>query len=185
MEALAFLENLNIQEDAQFPTISQSGINFQILDAVSEYLSTTESFKIYSCGLIEMPDSGSSGQIVRSVPEVQELDPTTNASNVYVHMTSMTRESAVTAGVSEAFGLCQYKENRINAGVEPWQAVSPWSAIAFNSDEAFADFPGYTESRNERRNLPNRYENRCFIAAGDWSGDYRKQIVDRLVVRKT
>lgn len=56
MEAIAFLENLNIPSpDVQFPTISQSGINYQILDAVSEYLSTTESFKIYSCGVIEMP----------------------------------------------------------------------------------------------------------------------------------
>lgn len=184
MEAIAFLENLNIQADQQFPTISQSGISYQILDAVSEYLATTESFKIYSCGVIEIPESGSTGQTVRAVPEITDLDDTTKASNVYVHMSAMIRESAVTAGVSEAFGLCQNKENRVEPGLPPWQSVTPWSAITFDNAAALAALPGYIASRNNRRNLPGRYADRCFIAAGDWSGDYRRQVIDRLVNKK-
>ncbi|XP_031357805.1 uncharacterized protein LOC116181572 [Photinus pyralis] len=176
-EALATLHDLGIEEDVQFQNIHNTGISYQILNFVSEYLSTTEIFKLYNVSVLQMPDTGSTGQLIAARPEPTELLPDTRAGNTYVAMQSMTAESAMMAGVSEAFGLNQFKENSLDG--DEWTRNASWSALNFT--QAHPAPPGYDDNRNDRRNLPNRYLERVFYAAGDWAGDYRKMVVDRLV----
>lgn len=178
MEAITFINDLGIEDGVYPPGIANSGIIFNVMATISEYLQGTETFKLQTLNPLTLPPTGSIGQIIQSMPQVNELDESSTAANCYVQMQSMTAESAALAGVSEVFGLNQWKVNR-NIADNRRLEMSPWSCLLFTADD---DIPaGYTEHRNSRRNLPERYYTRVFYAAGDYSGDYRKTVVDRLV----
>lgn len=176
-EMIQTLNDVGINANDPFINISNTGINFSVLSFVSEYLGCTETFKIMETTLLTLPETGSVAQTVMAVPVVAELTADTHAEDTYVQMQAMTAESAVAAGVSEIFGLNQTKEDFPHP--EAWRGTSVWCALDFPAEQALIG--QLRANRNERRNLPARYHDRVFYAAGDTASDYRLAVVNRLV----
>lgn len=99
-----------------------------------------------------MPQTGSLGQIVYGRPSPDEISPETRASDVFIEMRSMAQESALSAGISETFSLCQIKTSLPNEGDTPWERIHSWSALEFHANQAFV--AGFEGNANVRRNLP-------------------------------
>jgi hypothetical protein len=78
-EALATLHDLGIDADGPFRNIRNTGFNYKILDFVSEYLQTTETFKVFVTNPLTVPETGSVGQIIQAIPDVSQLDPLSRA----------------------------------------------------------------------------------------------------------
>lgn len=153
-------------------TIANTGINYNSVKVVSNLLSKSQIFKLTEVDIFSIPNTGSLGQIIQTMPTADAIDNETRASNLEVTAQSYATGTATQIGISEVFGLNAWKGTSDN---HPWQS---WSAITWTA--ATPPPEGFVANRNATRNLPDRFQSRVFYTGIISLQDQRKMVVSRL-----
>lgn len=185
LEALSMLEDHGVRGEAQLPSIADTGINPKLLSVISDYVSNLIVYKGQLINVLNIPDTGSLGQLISARPSPEDLNADTTAASTMVIMQSFSQESAVTNSVSETFGLCQWKENRQPRPRAAGQAVEPdrelaktWVCLNYSAENDIP--PEVIENRNERRNLPAFIYLRRFFTTADATHKWRAMVLRRM-----
>lgn len=153
-------------------TISNTGINYNALKVVSNVLSRSETFKLAEVDIFSIPNTGSLGQIIQTMPTPEAVDTELRASNVEVTAQSYATGTTTQIGISEVFGLNAWKGT---TNEHPWQS---WNSITWTA--AHPPPARFVATRNDARNLPARFNDRVFYTGIVSLQDQRKMVISRL-----
>lgn len=97
---------------------------------------------------MDIPSTGSISQVVYCVPVLQDaLEDGANAANTNVIAQCASDESRTHIGVSEVFGLCQFKVSGPEAAVFNPNRIGSWSCITYTA--ADPPPPSYIDNAND------------------------------------
>lgn len=153
-------------------TIANTGINYNAVKVVSNLLSKSETFKLADVDIFSIPNTGSLGQIIQTIPTNEAIDTELRASNIEVTAQSYATGTATQIGISEVFGLNAWKGTSED---HPWQS---WSSITWTAATPPPD--QFVANRNAARNLPDRFQARVFYTGIISLQDQRKMVISRL-----
>lgn len=171
-DCIAVLEDMGFGVGTRPRTIANTGINYNALKVVSNVLSKTETFKLSEIDIFSIPNTGSLGQIIQTVPTPDTVDTELRASSAEITAQSYATGTNTQIGISEVYGLNAWKGT---TDAHPWQS---WSAITWTA--ANPPPPQFVESRNTTRDLPPRFTDRVFYTGIVSLQDQRKMVVSRL-----
>lgn len=176
-DCIGILNSMGFDVNTRPPSIGNSGINYNAVKTVSNFLARTTTFRLVETDVFAIPPVGSLAQIIASVPTDATVAEITRASASDVTMQCYAQSTTTQIGITEVYGLCTYKGTSV---ARPWQSWSPitWTAQVPIPDEL-------VENRNERRNLPARFFDRVFYSAIHNLEDQRKTVVSRMANHRT
>lgn len=171
-DCIAVLEDMGFGVGVRPGTISNTGINYNAVKVVSNILSKSETFKLAEVDIFSIPNTGSLGQIIQTVPTAETIDAGLRASEAEVTAQSYAMGTSTQIGISEVYGLNAWKGT---SEAHPWES---WSAITWTANHPPP--PDYVENKNAMRDLPARFTNRVFYTGMINLQDQRKMVVSRL-----
>lgn len=185
-EAKNFFLNIGITPQDFVENPANSGFNYDLMYAVSNWISTTSTFKVELVNFASMSSTGSQSQILMCLPQIQ-----TNAAIVQnvageITATALMRDSKTTFGVAQYTLFQLYKEPATRhpepVPPQPSMMARTWCCVNFTEIDPVP--PEWMANRNERRNAPNEYTARRFESISQNNKNLRKRMISNMVISK-
>lgn len=166
---LAFNNGITADEFPSYP--AGTGFNFEFLQAISNQLARSSTFKNNDIVFCTLSEIGAQSQIIISRPVVQ-LGRTNLRGET--RPTSLTQETPSHYGSAVFFDSQLIKTPGVNNAHNTWCCVNVHGGIP----------NAWIHNRNERRNLPIQYHQEVFQAISLDAMTYRINIIKQLVTTK-
>lgn len=184
-EAKNFFLNLGITDALFAESVPGTGFNYDVVYAISQWLSTTKTFKNQAVNFSTLGMNGSQAQTIIQRPIVTGALANTRNIMSEARETSLSKASTTTFGLGYYCSFQLYKESAINATQNESMRARTWCCQNYDGNNAQTTIPNaYIHNRNERRNLPIEYTSERFETISMRMGDLRKRTIHHLVVAK-
>lgn len=175
--------NLGITQN-EFPeSVVDTGFNYDVMHMISNWFTTTKTFKIESLNVPMLASTGSQSQTVITRP--QTTGATGAVRNVMGDIvgTSLIRESITTFGVAQYALFQLMKETAQNPRENESVRCRTWCCINFTANSPIPNL--WIQNRNQRREtMPLEYMARRFETISENNNNLRKRVVERMVIAK-
>lgn len=162
---------LNAEINAQQFTESRTntGINLALINAVSDILANTRTFRVSHVNFVNMSISGAQSQIITTT---RVTDDTTGPD-----VKSEVQPQSLIKEKDSTFGAAIYSAYQLEKSLPP----ANWLCVNL-PDNIPAD--PFTANRNNRRDLPVQFQQRVFVTTSQHSENFRSDIITCMVTAK-
>lgn len=172
--------------DAVFPeSINGTGFNYDLMYAVSQWISKTKTFTIEKMKFENMSKIGAQMQTILQHPQLQDVNAVQRNVLSDINNTSLSRDPDTNFG-SAYFCLFQlHKQSPVIANINASLLAQAWCCRTYTgADAAHTIPPEYIENRNARRNLPIEYSSIRFSSISMSVSQLRRRTITKMVISR-
>lgn len=182
-EAQNVFLNIGINAQEFHESVENRGFNFDLMYTISDWVSSTKTFKIEHLHLANFSLKGSQAQTIITRPTTTAIHKTANINGDLV-ATSLSRESVNIFGLANYLNFQMLKESAENDIVDASIRSHTWCCVSFTGVEDSVLPFMWTLNQNIRRNLPAEYMVRRFETISVNESNLRKRVIRKMVIPK-
>lgn len=184
-EGKNFYISLGITQQDFDESILGTAFNYDLMYAVSQWITTRTTFSIDKMKIENMSKHGSQMQTILQHPQLVGTNRVQRNILSEVNNTSLSNESVTNFGAAYYCTFQLYKESPVIQGINLSITSGAWCCRTYTGADAEHTIPPeYIENRNQRRNLPIEYSSNRFSTISVSVSQLRRRTITKMLTSR-